>query len=540
MYRQNKVDEDNFVHLYDTTLRDGSQKKGISFSLDDKVKIARLLDRLGVSYIEGGWPGSNPKDMAFFERIKTAPLKHSKVVAFGSTRKAGVTCEEDANLKALIDAETPAVTLVGKSSVMHVEKVLRVSKEENLSMISESIAFLKARGKEVAFDAEQFFDGYVLDKEYSLSCLSAAADAGCDFLVLCDTNGGSMPDTIASVVAEVNNMFPGKVGIHAHNDAELAVANSLAAVQAGARQIQGTINGYGERCGNANLISLAPSLHFKLGYKCLPEESFKELTKISRSVSEISNLSPDPYAPYVGSAAFAHKAGLHASAVARLAESYEHIKPETVGNEREILVSELAGRGNLRLIAAQLKLEGVPGGEGALLKRVKEFEEKGYKFEDAPGSVELMMRRLAPEYNEPFKLVDMMVTVSDRRASGFSAEAVVKVDVSGALYHTVSEGQGPVHALDCALRKALVPSYPEIEKIRLSDYKVRILDPDKATGATTRVVVEAACEDQRWSTVGCSDNIIEASCQALLESFELYLLRNRIEALSKQPQEVVA
>ncbi|HMO22239.1 MAG TPA: citramalate synthase, partial [Candidatus Melainabacteria bacterium] len=295
MYRRNREDEDKSVHLYDTTLRDGSQKKGISFSLDDKVKIASLLDRLGVSYIEAGWPGSNPKDMAFFERIKKAPLKHSKVVAFGSTRKAGVTCEEDANLKALLDAETPAVTLVGKSSVMHVEKVLRVSKEENLSMISESIAFLKARGKEVAFDAEHFFDGYALDKEYSLSCLVAAADSGCDFLVLCDTNGGSMPDTIASVVAEVNSMFPGKVGIHAHNDAELAVANSLAAVQAGARQIQGTINGYGERCGNANLISLAPSLYFKLGYKCLPEESFKELTKISRSISEIANLSPDPY-----------------------------------------------------------------------------------------------------------------------------------------------------------------------------------------------------------------------------------------------------
>lgn len=537
MYSDNP---DKRVYLYDTTLRDGSQKKGISFSLDDKVKIARLLDELGVAYIEGGWPGSNPKDMAFFKRMKNESLKHARVVAFGSTRKAGVSVEEDSNLEALLESETPCVTLVGKSSVMHVERVLRVSREENLSMIKESIAYLKGFDKEVAFDAEHFFDGYKLDPQYSMQCLQSAFEAGCDWIVLCDTNGGSMPGFIEEVVRAVDAKFPGKVGIHTHNDSELAVANALAAVTAGAKQIQGTINGYGERCGNANLVSLAPSLQLKLGFKCLPDESFKELTRVSRSVSEIANLSPDPYAPYVGSAAFAHKAGLHASAVARFAQSYEHVDPETVGNEREILVSELAGRGNLRLIASQLKLEGVPGGEGALLARVKEFEEKGYKFEDAPGSVELMMRRLDGDYQAPFELVDMMVTVSDRKNDGFCSEAVVKLTVAGELSHTVSEGKGPVHALDCALRKALTPWFPEIEQIRLSDYKVRILDPDSATGATTRVVVEAACGNERWSTVGCSENIIEASGQALLESFELYLLRNKLESEQKELREVVA
>lgn len=577
------------VVLYDTTLRDGAQRKGICFSLEDKLKITRLLDEFGVSYIEGGWPGSNPKDFEYFKSVQSMRLTNATVVAFGSTRRRGVKAEDDFNLRMLLEAGTRAVALVGKSSPSHVKRVLRVSLEENLEMIADSVSFAKRNGREVIFDAEHYFDAFQEDAEYAVKALLAAHNAGADWLVLCDTNGHHIPSNIAAIVkatadaleqastnsdvltnSTVDAARPARLGIHAHNDSELAVANSLAAVEAGVTQIQGTINGYGERCGNANLVSLVPTLQVKMGRNCVPQANLSRLTELSRTVSEIANLSPDPHAPYVGSAAFAHKAGLHAAAVERYSESYEHMPPEMVGNSREILISELSGRGNVRLMASQFQVEsGVEEGEdGKVLDRIKELEQKGYKFEDAAGSVELMMRRNAPDYEAPFEIVDMNVFVSQFQMGENGerrSEAIVKVRVGDKLSHTVSAGKGPVHALDCALRKALLPAFPEVAKVRLVDYKVRILDPEQATEATTRVVIEAACparrddersnatssynsvasgfstpvcyEDgetsERWSTVGLSDNIIEASCQALAESLELYLLRHACDRVSK-------
>ncbi|HEY9786128.1 MAG TPA: citramalate synthase [Candidatus Obscuribacterales bacterium] len=514
----------NFVYLYDTTLRDGAQRKGLSFSLEDKLRITSLLDAFQIPYIEGGWPGSNPKDAEFFRQIKARPPKHSRIVAFGSTRRVGITAEEDANLRALVDAGTSACAIVGKSSSMHVQQVLQTDLEENLRMIAESITFLKRQGKEVIFDAEHFFDGFEDNPEYAVKVVGAAQAAGADWIVLCDTNGRSTPRTVARVVAQVLCEVKARYGIHAHNDSELAVANSLAAVEAGASQIQGTVNGYGERCGNANLISLIPTLQLKLGFSCVPDEQMRKLTELSRTVSEIANLNPDPCAAYVGSSAFAHKAGLHVAAVERVAHSYEHINPEVVGNKRQVIVSELSGRGNIRMLAADLGL-GVTGSEQSILERVKELEGQGYQFENAEGTVELLMRRAMPNYRAPFELIDMMVVVADRRMSGSSAEAVVKVRVGDQVFHTASEGKGPVHALDLALRKALLPAYPSLADVRLADYKVRILDPEQATNATTRVLIEATARDQRWCTVGCSQNIIDASGQALADSLELFLLR---------------
>lgn len=512
-----------FVHLYDTTLRDGAQRKGISFSLEDKLKIAALLDNLGVSYIEGGWPGSNPKDAELFRRLCAKPLKRARLVAFGCTRKAGGKAEDDANLRALLDAGTPVTAIVGKSSRLHVERVLETSLQENLDMIHDSVSFLKSHGKEVVFDAEHFFDGFLLDAEYALRAVVTAAGAGADWVVLCDTNGCSLPNQVSEAVSAVTRVTNVKLGIHAHNDSELAVANSLAAVQAGASQIQGTINGYGERCGNANLVSLIPTLQLKCGYTCIAEDRLCGLTELSRTVSEIANLTPDACAPYVGAYAFAHKAGLHVAAVERVKESYEHIEPSLVGNSRQVVVSELSGRGNIRMSAAKFQVN-LPGNEQAVLHEVKDMEDRGYQFENAEGTVELLIRRAAEGYVRPFELGGMMVMVSDR-GGDLSSQAVVKLRVGDREFHTAADGSGPVHALDLALRKALLPSYPELGRVRLADYKVRILDPDKATDATTRVFVEASSGDRRWSTVGCSRNIIEASGQALADSFELFLVR---------------
>jgi 2-isopropylmalate synthase len=527
------------VHLYDTTLRDGAQRKGLSFSIDDKIKIARLLDGFGVSYIEGGWPGSNPKDMEFFKRLRQAPLSHAKLVAFGSTCRVGQPADEDSNLLALVEAKTPVVTIVGKSSRFHVLEVLRTSTEENLRLIADSIAFLKKHNLEVVFDAEHFFDGYKADPEYALETLRVATQAGADWVVLCDTNGGSLPHEVAQMVAVVVANITDKVGVHAHNDGELAVGNSLAAVMAGARQVQGTINGYGERCGNANLISLLPALQVKENFKCVPESSLKKMTELSRTISEIANLSPDPCAAYVGTSAFAHKGGLHVAAVEKVTSSYEHIDPALVGNARQIVVSELSGRGNIRMITSELGLV-TTGQEHSILRQVKEMEEQGYQFENAEGTVELMVRRQQPDYSAPFELVDMMVVVSDRGQFGMNAEAIIKVRVGNTVFHTAAEGTGPVHALDRALRKALAPSYPEVEHVRLADYKVRILNPDLATEATTRVIIEAASEDDRWSTVGCSANIIDASYQALADSLELYLLRQQEVCGQEERVEIIA
>lgn len=532
---QKDTQKEKFVFLYDTTLRDGTQRKGLSLSLEDKLKIAYLLDKFGVSYIEGGWPGSNPKDMEFFKRLSKNPTKNATVVAFGSTRRVGIKPSDDLNLRALLEAGTKAVALVGKASTLHVTEVLGTDLQENLNMIADSVAYMKAHGKEVIFDAEHFFDGYKANPEYALQTVKAAADAGADWVVLCDTNGGSLPGWVSEVVSRVFAEVGDKVGVHVHNDGELAVANSLAAVEAGARHVQGTVNGYGERCGNANLISIVPNLQLKMGYTCVSDASIKLLTEVSRTVSEIANLNPDTHAPYVGASAFAHKGGLHVAAVEKLTSSYEHVDPSVVGNTRQIVVSELSGRGNIRMLATDLGVR-ISGSEANVLSQVKELEGKGYQFEDAEGTVELMMRRCSADYTAPFEKLDMMVVVSDRVATGMTAEAVVKLRVNGEIVHTAAEGGGPVHALDQALRKALLPAYPQLHEVRLADYKVRILDPDQATDATTRVVIEAACGEERWSTVGCSQNIIEASCQALMDALELFLLRQEERSAENSSQ----
>jgi 2-isopropylmalate synthase len=492
-----------------------------------------LLDEFGIPYVEGGFPSSNPKDAEFFRQAKP---RRAKIVAFGGTRRAGVRADSDINLRTLLAAETQAVAFVGKSSPSHVRHVLGVPLEENLAMISETVAFAKERGREVVFDAEHFFDAMREDAAYALSAARAAAEAGADWVVLCDTNGGSLPAWVGRVVADAAAalaQFQGcRVGVHTHNDSELAVANSLAAVEAGAAMVQGTLNGWGERCGNANLVTLAPALTFKLGRHCVDELALRRLAELSRRASEIANIAPDAFAPYVGASAFAHKAGYHAAASERLEGAYEHVSPAAVGNSRRILVSELSGRGNLRARARSLGLD-VGDRESSVLARVKEMENKGFQLEAADGTVELVMRRAQEGYAAPFELVDVLVVSQTDSGSGMSAKAKVTLRVRADTVVTEAEGDGPVDALDGALRRALVPRFAELERLRLVDYKVRILDPERATAATTRVLLEATHGEARWITVGCSDNIIEASCQALLDSYELCVLRVATPQASK-------
>jgi 2-isopropylmalate synthase len=512
------------VFLFDTTLRDGTPSEGLSLSVEDKLNIARLLDDFGIHYIEGGWPASNPKDSEFFRRARSLRLARARLVAFGSTRKAEMRAEDDPNLRALLEAETPAVAVFGKTSLLHVSRVLETTPGENLAMIADSVAFLKRHGREVVYDAEHFFDGYRADPAYALDALHAAAAAGADWIVLCDTNGGSLPAWIREGVGRAREAVGTRLGIHTHNDGELAVANALAAVEAGCTQVQGTINGYGERCGNANLVSIVPTLQLKMGRRCVPDASLARLAQLSHTVAEIANLAPDPHAPYVGLSAFAHKGGVHVAAVEKVAESYEHVRPESVGNRRRVVVSELSGRGNIRVRARELAVD-TDGAEAEVLAQVKDLESGGYQFEAAEGSFELLLRRRRQDYVAPFELLDVMVVVERRRAQPMLAEAMVKLRVGTELVHTAAEGNGPVHALDGALRKALLPFYPALAEVRLVDYKVRILDPESATGAKTRVLIEAARSEERWSTVGISPNIIEASGAALSDSLELYLLR---------------
>jgi 2-isopropylmalate synthase len=515
------------LRLYDTTLRDGTQREGLSLSVDDKLKIARALDELGVHYIEGGWPGSNPKDAEFFQRVRTPGLRRAKVAAFGSTRRAGVRCEADGNLRALVDADTPVVTLVGKSSTLHVERVLETTRDENLCMIAESVAFFKRLGKEVVYDAEHFFDGWALDAEYALATARAAAEAGADWVVLCDTNGGTLPDAVRTVVCAVGDQLQVPLGIHPHNDAGLAVANALAAVQAGCRQVQGTINGYGERCGNVDLIPVIANLQLKLGHDVLPPEQLRRLTEVSHFVAAVANLNPDAHAPYVGRSAFAHKGGIHVAAIAKVPESYQHIDPAEVGNELRVVVSEVAGRRNVRLRAEALGL-GEAASDAEVLRRIKDLEHRGFQFEAAEGSFEMLLRRAAPDYRAPFELLDFTVIIEQRGGQTPLAQAMVKLRVGGEVMHTAAEGDGPVNALDRALRKALVPHFPELDEVRLVDYKVRIVDEHLGTAARPRVILESARGAERWSTVGCSENIIEASWLALWDSFELPLLRRQV------------
>ncbi len=509
------------VAIYDTTLRDGTQREGIALSLPDKLHVTQMLDQLGVAYIEGGWPGSNPKDAGYFEAVQGMTLQHAKIAAFGSTCRKNMPPDGDSNIQALVDAKTPVVTVVGKTSMLHVTDVLQTTPEENLRMIRESLAYLKALGKEVIYDAEHFFDGLKLDLEYALDTIRAAVEGGADVVTLCDTNGGSMPWEVARYVDLIHRTFPGvPLGIHTHNDGELAVANSLAAVESGAVQVQGTINGYGERCGNANLISIIGDLELKMGVRCLPEGSLRHLTRVSRAVAEIANLAPDNHLAYVGKSAFAHKGGIHVAAIRRNVDSYQHIDPGMVGNEMRILVSDLSGQGNLLSKAEEFGLDVSKAEAVRVLDEIKLLESRGYVFEGAEASVAVRLHRAMPDYKPLFTLIDFTVIVEDRRGRGELAEAMVKLDIDGDVVHTAAEGNGPVNALDLALRKALVPRYPQITDFQLADYKVRILDSGSGTAATTRVLIDTQNGGQRWSTVGAGQNIIRASWLALVDSVE--------------------
>ena len=511
------------ILIYDTTLRDGTQREGLSLTANDKLRVAQLLDDLGVAYIEGGWPGSNPKDAEFFQRAKSLTLKNARITAFGSTMRVGGKPEDDANVMALIDADTPVCTVVGKTWTLHVEEVLRTTHDENLRIIRETLAYLKARGREVIYDAEHFFDGYRANADYALATLNAALEGGADSVVLCDTNGGSLPWQIQEAMNAVRARFPNAaVGIHTHNDGELAVANTVAAVQVGAVQVQGTINGYGERCGNANLISIIGDLEIKMGYQCLPEGNLEKLTTVARAVSEIANIAPDDFAAYVGRNAFAHKGGIHVAAQRRNPMAYQHIEPEWVGNATHVVVSELSGRGNLLSKADELnlKIDERDPRIAHVLQQIKDKEAAGYHFEGADASVELLLLRADPYYTPPFELIDYMTIVEHRQGRGMVAEASVKLRVNGEIIHTAAEGNGPVNAMDIATRKALAECYPAIKDFSLVDYKVRILDSSAATGATTRVLIETANHKRRWSTVGASTNVIDASWLALQDAIE--------------------
>ncbi|HIQ04120.1 MAG TPA: citramalate synthase, partial [Anaerolineae bacterium] len=505
------------------------QGEGVNFSCDDKLRIAQKLDALGMHYIEGGWPGSNPKDIEFFQRAPhELHLQNAVVCAFGSTRRADKAVEDDPQVRLLLEAGTQAVTVFGKSWGLHVREVLHTSLEENLRMIRDTVAYLRSHGREVVYDAEHFFDGYQEDPTYAVQTLLAAAEAGAAWIVLADTNGGRMPwevETGVRAAAEALHPLGTPLGIHAHNDSGMAVANTLAAVRAGCMHVQGTVNGYGERCGNANLMTVIPNLKLKMGIDCITDEQLATLTEISNFVSELANLPPDPRQPFVGQSAFAHKGGTHVNAMLKAERSYQHIEPTLVGNRKRVLVSELSGKDNIAMKRMEFGLSGITREqERQVLRRIKELENKGFSFEGAEASVELMLRRLQPGYEPPFKLIDFTATVEHRQGRGLFAEATVKVQVQDQVFHTVAEGNGPVNALDLALRKALLQFYPRLAEVSLTDYKVRILDSDAATAAHVRVLISSTDGQRSWSTVGSSTNIIEASWQALADSVEYALL----------------
>jgi 2-isopropylmalate synthase len=515
------------VHLYDTTLRDGTQREGISLSAADKLRIARLLDGLGVAFLELGWPGSNPKDAEVFARARDVEWRSARVAAFGATRRAGIGPEDDPQLAALLATGAPVCTIFGKASITHVREVLRVSAEENLRMIAETVAYLVESGRRVVYDAEHFFDGYGEDAEYALETLHAASASGADVLVLCDTNGGTLPWVVEERVRAVRGAVEKTVGIHAHDDVGCGTANTLAAVRGGATHVQGTINGYGERCGNANLCSIVPTLELKMRRRCLAPGALPELTHVARHVAEIANLAADTHAPYVGHSAFAHKGGVHVAAIRRLPRAYEHVDPALVGNATRVVMSELSGRGNVLAKAEEHAVALEAGAEAEVVEDVKAREARGFAFEAAEGSVALLLRRRTPGYVAPFELLDYRVTVGQRREEGAFADAAIKMRVRGEVVHTAAEGNGPVSALDAALRKALVAAYPEVEGIRLEDYKVRILDGVAGTAATVRVTIDSARGESRWTTMGASPNVLEASWTALADGIEYGLVLAR-------------
>lgn len=514
------------IKIFDTTLRDGSQGAGISFSVEDKLKIASALDKFGVSYIEGGWPGSNPKDEEFFQLAKNK-FKYSKLVAFGSTRKAGLKAKNDINLKKIVEAGVKVVCIFGKSWDLHVKYALKTSLKENLSMISDTISFLKSKKFEVIYDAEHYFDGYIHNKKYALQTIKVAVNAGADYICLCETNGGVLPSYIEKIVKETINKFPNtKFGIHAHNDCECAVANSIIAVLSGCEMVQGTINGIGERCGNANLCSIIPSLQLKGKFRCIPVRNLRNITELSRYVDEIANLIPNDCLPYVGRNAFAHKAGVHVSAIKKDSRTYEQINPKHVGNRRNILVSDLSGKSNIVSKADELAIDLEKDKNlYGIINIVKEKENEGYQYENADGSFYILTKKVENKCKDFFTLKSYRVSVEKNADGTIVSEATVKLDVNGKEEHTVAEGEGPVNALDKCLRKALIKFYPEIKTVLLTDFKVRVINSDANTAAKVRVLIETKDKKQSWGTIGVSENIIDACWQALSDSVEYKLLK---------------
>jgi len=521
------------VQLYDTTLRDGAQQEGISLSVEDKMKICQKLEELGIDFIEGGWPGSNPKDTEFFAQAQNLRLAHSTLVAFGSTRHANSQAEKDLNLQALLQAKTRVATIVGKAWDKQVTRVLETTLEENLSMVADSITYLKAKGLRVFFDAEHFFDGYKDNPEYALQVVVTATKAGAECVVLCDTNGGSLSRQITESIKAVQKVSPVTLGIHTHNDAELAVANSLAAVEAGVIQVQGTMNGYGERCGNANLCSIIPTLKLKMGIDCITDEQLSKLSDVSRYISELANMPHYDRLPYVGDDAFTHKGGIHVSGLIKWEDSYQHINPNLVGSRPHVVVSELAGKGSIIFKAKERGLP-VPKGKEIekVLEQVKLLEKQGFQYDVAEASFDLLLRRAQPDYQSPFELVDFIIVVEKRRRPPTRgnqeeplSEATIKVRVDNKVVHTAAEGDGPVNALDQALRKALLQFYPHLTDVKLIDYKVRILEETAGTASQVRVLIESSDGRENWRTVGSSTNIIEASWLALADSIEYWLIK---------------
>ncbi|MBY0512694.1 MAG: citramalate synthase [Gemmataceae bacterium] len=514
------------VSIYDTTLRDGSQGEGVNFSLQDKLLLTRRLDELGVDFVEGGYPLSNPKDFEYFQAVRDLPLGHTKVVAFGMTRRKNAPPETDTCLKALLDARTPVVTIVGKTWDFHVTDVLGTSLDENLRMIGDSVAYCRGQGRDVFYDAEHFFDGYRANPDYALRTLRAAADAGAGVVILCDTNGGSMPERVAEVVQHVRRELACDVGIHCHNDCELAVANTLAAVRAGASQVQGTVNGIGERCGNVDLISVIANLALKYGYEVLAPGSLTRLTETSRYVYELANMNFRTGQPFVGASAFAHKGGMHTHAVAKDPATYEHVRPEAVGNERRILVSELSGHSTILAKTTKYQVSHDKALMTKVLTQVQDLEHAGYEFEAAEASFDLLVKKAAGLYQPWFERLAYRVNIEAGTDGTPVTEATVKLKVGGAVQHTASEGDGPVNALDGALRKALLSSFPRLAEMQLVDYKVRVVNPKEGTAARVRVVIESRDQTAVWGTVGVSENVVEASWLALVDAVEFKLFKD--------------
>lgn len=534
------------VQLFDTTLRDGSQGEGVAFSSEDKVKVARILDELGFHYIEGGWPGSNPKDIAFFKKIRKTGLRRARVTAFGSTRRAETSPDQDPSLRAILEAGVRTATLFGKSWDLHVEKALRTSLKNNLAMISDSVAYLKDQGLEVIYDAEHFFDGFRANPEYALQTLEAAQAGGADLIVLADTNGGVLPHQVAEVMSRVRKRVSLPLGIHAHNDSDLAVAVSVEAVRCGAVQVQGTINGYGERCGNANLCSVIPILKLKMGIDCIDDRSLRRLSEVSRYVSELANLGHDARMPFVGESAFAHKGGIHVDAVMKDTRTYEHIDPGLVGNKRRVLVSDLSGKSNIMFKASQFgidlsAIEEHSAKTRQILTRLKELEDAGYQFEGAEGSFEILLKKLIGRWKDYFSLEGFRVITEKRGPEQQPlSEGTMKVIVDGERELTASEGVGPVNALDRAMRKALTIFYPTLEEMRLVDYKVRVMETNRATEAVVRVLIQSTDGRDTWGTVGVSQNIMEASWLALVDSVSYKLMKDEREGRPIKRREIGA